>query len=318
MFVLSQELKKYGQLKLNVSMKKHTSFKIGGQVKYFLKVNDKSKLVDLVNFLNSQAIDYFILGCGTNILWPDENYLGVVIKLELDKISIDNKEQKIKAQSGVKLSFLVSQALKNSLGGLEWAVGIPGTLGGAVRGNAGAMGSSIADIVEKVIFWQDGEIYEFSNQECGFKYRHSYFKDNPSSLILEAVLQFTTVNKQEIIKKFQENLLARNKKQMYDLPSAGSFFKNIEIEKWPGNLNDLPAKFREYGKIPSGWLIEQAGLKGLRKGDAQIYEKHGNFIVNLGQATQADVLALVEIIKDKIYTKYNLNLEEEVQIINFN
>ncbi len=308
---LYKELKKYGRVRLNEPMCKHTTMKVGGPAEFFVAVNDNDKLAGLLNFLSGEGVPFFILGGGSNVLIRDDGFEGVVIAVETN--ALDCRGEMIVCDSGENLSSVVSVAVANSLAGMEWAAGIPGTAGGAVRGNAGAMGSDISQSVSEVTVWKNGEIFTLKNNECEFGYRSSIFKKD-GGVILRIIFKLQPGEKKEILKKTGENIQKRLGLHPAH-PSSGSFFKNIRIENWPGNQDDLPAQYRERGTIPAGYLIEQLGLKGYRVGGAGVSIEHGNFIINYGGATQADIVSLVETVKEKVYNKYGIELVPEVEIV---
>ncbi|MDD2757985.1 MAG: UDP-N-acetylmuramate dehydrogenase [Patescibacteria group bacterium] len=312
MDLLYPELKKYGKTKTNVLLSRHTTFKIGGPAKYVVTVSEADKLPALLNFLSGAGEDFFILGGGSNVLAPDEGFSGVVIKIDCAKCRTDKDE--IIIEAGALLSTAVNEAAARGLSGLEWATGIPGTVGGAVRGNAGAHGSDMAQNIKQVEAWRNGETTALTSAECAFGYRDSIFKRD-GGVVLRATFKLIPSDQASVVKKMQEILLGRSQK-LPTVPSAGSFFKNIKTGDWPGALpGNLPEIYRERGMIPAGWLVEQAGLKGVKIGGAQVSPQHGNFIINAGNATQADVVALVEEIKGRVYDKYRVWLEPEVEII---
>lgn len=307
-----QELKKYGKVRLKEKLAKHTTFQIGGEANFFIEVVDEDKLIALLNFLQAENISYFILGGGSNVLFSDEIFDGVIINIKNNKITV--KENMIEAQSGVMLAQIVSLALENKLTGLEWGIGIPGTVGGAVRGNAGAMGKETATCLDRVKVWRDGEIMEISNEDCQFGYRESVFKKN-NDVILSASFKLDSGEVGEIKTAMQKYLQQRTGRYP-SFPSAGSFFKNINVDKWSGKKEDLPDLFWERGKIPVGWLVEQVEMKGYTIGGAKISDEHGNFIINFSKGSQADILSIVEEVKEKVYNKFKIELEPEVEIIN--
>ena len=308
---LYKELKKYGEVKQKVSLSKYTTFRIGGQAEFLVEVKKTDLLIGLLDFLNSQGVDFFILGGGSNILWPDQNFGGVVIKIST--FGLELKDDAIEVEAGVLLTIAVNLATKNELSGLEWAAGIPGTIGGAVRGNAGSMGKSMGDSIQKVFVWIDGEVAEYSREDCKFGYRESFFKKRKNAVVLKAILKLEKKDKQEISSNVAKNLGNRNNFPKW--PSAGSFFKNIRLENWPGKKEELPEIFISRGTVPVGWLIESCGLKGFRIGDAGVSEEHGNFLVNYGTASQEQILQIVEEVQKKVYDKYGVGLEPEVQIV---
>lgn len=309
-----EKLKEFGRVKTNESLAKHVTIKIGGPARFFIAVNKTEQLVGLLNYLKNEDVNYLILGEGSNLLISDEGFDGLVIHISSNEapklITVEDKFN-LEVEAGLSLSAVVNFAAKNSLQGLAWGIGVPGTMGGAVRGNAGAMGRDTSSILQWAEVWRDGEILRLSVVECGYGYRDSNFKHN-QDVILRACIRLEAGDKQEIMAKMQEYLKQR---KHTPFPSAGSFFKNIKLAKWPGDKKDLPELFLQRGTVPVGWITEQLGLRGLSSGGAKISDEHGNYIINFHNATQADVLILVEEIKQRVYNKFGVELEPEVQII---
>lgn len=304
-------LKKFGLVKTNVPLSKLTTFKIGAPAALVLTIENLDNLSEALAYLSGEGIDYMILGGGSNMLMPDEPYEGVVVKIGADKISVDNDE--IFAEAGAPLSGVVRESTKNSLTGLEWAAGIPGTFGGAIRGNAGAMGKDIGRNIVEVKGWINGEIITLAGTQCNFGYRTSRFKTD-GGVILSAKIKLAHGEPAAIMRQVQEYVVGRREK-FPRLPSAGSFFQNVKIADWPGDKNVLPPAYLERGSIPAGYLVEQCGLKGIRIGGAGVAFEHGNFIVNHGGATQQDVLKLVEKVQEAVYNKFGVSLVPEVEIV---
>jgi len=306
-----KKLKDFGKVKLNEPMSKHTTFRIGGLAKYFVIVDSTDKLVELLNYLSGEGVEYYILGGGSNILFQDDEYDGVVIKVKSHNLKIS--VQTIEVESGVLLGQVMGLAMQNELTGMEWSAGIPGTIGGAVRGNAGAYGQSTSDSLQKVEVWKDGEVVEFTKDECKFFYRGSIFKKDKNLVVLRAWFKFNPGDKKEILKKVQEIIKGRQGK-FPPSPSAGCFFTNVELKDWTGDKTELPPLFVERGKVPAGWIIDQLDFKGKELGGASVGTEHCNFIVNKNDATQADVVNLMEKIKEKVYNKFGVELQTEVEI----
>lgn len=307
-----KQLKTFGHVRLNESLAKHATFKIGGPTDFFIEVKEVVKLTKLLSFLSSEGIEYFILGSGSNILFSDERFEGVIIKLKTYNLQLITSDT-IAADAGVLLGQVVDLAVQNSLSGMEWGVGIPGTVGGAVRGNAGAFGKDASDCIEKVEVWRDGEVLTLSRKECGFGYRESVFKHN-SDVILQAWFKLVSGDKKKIVRLAREYLKIRTNRYP-KWPNPGSFFKNIKIDKWQGKIEELPELFRERGTVPVGWLVEQVEMKGYTVGGAKVSDEHGNFIINFNHATSADVLTLIEKVKEAVYNKFGVEIEPEVQIL---
>jgi len=308
---LYQQLKNFGTVKTNAVLAKYTTFKIGGTAQYLVEVNDSDKLVALLNFLSGQGVEFFILGGGSNLLLPDQEMDKVFIKIATNKLSAEGDA--IIAEAGLPLARIVNEATKNSLSGLEWAAGIPGTVGGAVRGNAGAYGSDTSRNLSRVDIWRDGAVVTLQPEECGFNYRDSIIKHS-QDVVLRAYFKLIPSTSAEIVSKTQSYIMERAGK-FPPFPSAGSFFKNIILSKFPGDHSILPEKFVKVGKVGAAFLIEKCDLKGFAVGGAKISDEHANFLVNFNGATQADVLAVMEKAKEEVYNKYGVELEPEVEIV---
>ncbi len=281
----------------NESMKKHTSFKIGGSADRFVKVKTESELSSLVQFLNKNNVPYYIWGKGSNILVTDKGIRAVVISLEGDFTRIElTSDTEITCGTGVSLSALSVFAKNHRLTGLEFAHGIPGLLGGAVYMNAGAYGGEMKDVITQCSHVNSlGEIETIQAEELDFAYRHSYYSDK-NYIVTSATMNLIKANSDEIAKTMEDLMQRRKSKQPLNYPSAGSTFK------------------RPVGYFAGG-LIEECGLKGFSVNDAEVSEKHAGFVINKGNATCADILTLIEKVKEKVYTEKGVQLECEVKII---
>ena len=279
----------------NEPMSKHTSFKIGGPAEIFVKINNVEELKLIIKISKKAEVPITVVGNGSNLLVSDDGIRGIVLKIEFDKIEIE-ESGKLKIGSGVKLAFLAQKCLKEKLKGFEFASGIPGTIGGAIRMNAGAHGSEMKDIVKKITcMTRDGKIQVISNEEAKFEYRNSIFSQN-DYIILEAEIQLRKGNPEEIRSKMDEYATYRKEKQPIEYPSAGSTFKR-------GN-DFITAK-----------LIDECGLKGYQIGGAQVSEKHAGFIINKGNATAEDVKQLMKYVEEQVYNKFGKKIEAEIEII---
>ncbi|MBI2437144.1 MAG: UDP-N-acetylmuramate dehydrogenase [Candidatus Magasanikbacteria bacterium] len=313
---LYQTLKKFGKVKLDEPMSKHTTFKIGGPAKYFVIVDDTDKLVELLKFLDGEGEDYILLGGGSNTLMRDEGYRGVVVKIQNSSRFNRNKIQNslVEISAGCSTVATAQETIKAGLTGFEWGVGVPGTIGGAVRGNAGIPSGEMKDNLLKCEVYRDGEILELSNAECEFGYRDSIFKHN-TDVILRVWLKLEQGTNIDLQKKAFEYIDHRNKTQPKGF-TAGCVFKNVPCKTLDAKiLEKIPQEYIEKGKIPAGWLVDQVGMKGAEQGKAKVSEVHGNFMMNMGGARAQDVCDLVEKVKEKVYTRYGIELYEEVQII---
>ncbi|MBT6691492.1 UDP-N-acetylmuramate dehydrogenase [Candidatus Parcubacteria bacterium] len=304
------------KIKEKVLLKDYTTFKIGGPAKHFVEVSTIEELQEALVWAKENKQQFLILGGGSNVIVSDSGFAGLVIKLDLQQL--DFNDNKVTVGPGVMLAYLLNKSLAKDLVGLEFAAGIPGTVGGAIRGNAGTYGLAMSDVIVKIKYLDDDyTVQEMSKKKAGFSYRHSIFKTN-SWIILEAELKLSTGNVDAAKKLVADRLQYRQDTQP-NQPSAGCIFKNIRFEDV--DLKDLKDrnvdvdKFAEHKKIPAGYLIEKMGLKGHVIGDAQISEKHANYIVNKGQATAEQVIIMISFIKQQIRDKYGIQLQEEVQII---
>ena len=280
----------------NEPMSKHTSFKIGGPAKLFVSPADSNTLSELIINCKNYNIPTVYFGNGSNILFNDYGFDGVVISTSrMTEISLQD-ENIIECGSGVKNSVLCQFALENSLSGFEFLWGIPGTVGGAAFMNAGAYGGEIKDVIVGCEYiTSDGEIKEMSSDEMDLSYRHSIFSEN-GGIITKVKLRGKLDNK-EVIRTLMDELMDRRRtKQPLEFPSAGSVFKRPE------------------GYFAAA-LIEECGLKGESVGGAQVSEKHSGFIINTGNATASDVKQLVEIIKETVFTQKGVQLECEIRVI---
>jgi len=299
-------------LKENISLAKFTSFNIGGRAKYFFEGNNKREIIKAVSLAKQEDLPFFILGGGSNLLVDDKGYQGLVIKIQNSglKIQKENSNFKVAAGAGTSLSLLVSNAAENGLSGLEWTVGIPGTLGGAIYGNAGAFGKSMKDVVKEVEVFdaKDLQVKIYSLEDCRFDYRESIFKKDKNLIILSAVLELKKGEKKEIENKMKRYLSERKKKQPMGFACAGSVFKNPSFAQ-------TSRRFMTDRELSAGELIERCGLKGRSIGGAKISEKHANFIINLGKAKFSDVRRLIDLIKKRVRSKFGIELEEELQYL---
>lgn len=285
----------------NEPMEKHTTFKIGGPAECLMKIENKETLKQILKLAKENQIPITIIGNGSNLLVLDEGIKGIVLMIKIEDLEIKEKEQEaeIIVGAGYKLGMLAQKLLNQDLSGFEELSGIPGTIGGAVRMNAGAHGKEFKDIVEEVTAIDyDGNERTFTNEELKFEYRKSIFKEE-KYIVVQAKLKFPKGKKQEISEKMKQYALYRKEKQPIEYPNAGSTFKRGE--------DFITAK-----------LIDEAGLKGYCIGGAEVSTKHSGFIINKGNATAKDVLQLVDYIKQEIHNKFGKNIELEIEVVGGN
>ena len=295
--ILSERLK-LSVIKQDEPMSKHTTFKIGGKADIFIIVNDLEELKYIMDIIHKNNIPFVTLGNGSNVLVKDDGIRGIVLKINLQKVNMEYMEDYalVTVEAGVKNGELASKLQKGGLGGFEFASGIPGTIGGAIKMNAGVNDKEFKDIVVNVTYMDyNGNIKKIDKSECEFSYRHSLFFEN-KYVILSTTLKLYKQDKDKIKEKMQEYLSVRKQKQPLSMPSAGSTFKR--------GKDFITAK-----------LIDECGLKGYSIGDAQVSELHAGFIVNKGNATAKDVIELTEYVKKKVKEKFNKDIELEVEII---
>jgi UDP-N-acetylmuramate dehydrogenase len=309
-------------IKKNEILANHSTFKIGGPAKYFIAVKSKEELIEAIDFAKKKNLPFFVFGQGSNILYRDQGYAGLGIKIEIEDIKI--KTSAVIASAGLALDKLITESVGAGLTGLEWAAGIPGTVGGAAAGNAGAYGHSISESIKTIAVLNgngsavDWQIKKYPARKCGFIYRGSRFKKPDNyEIILEVEFNLEKGGREKSEKIILE-ILEKRKNKFVPYPSAGCTFKNIIIDGLKNKeefLKLVPPEKIKGGKFPAGWLIENCGLKERQIGGAKVAEKHANYIVNAGGATCADVIELINLCKQKTREKFNLDLEEEIVVI---
>lgn len=309
--------KELPQVQENILLKNHTTFAIGGPAKYFLEVTGQEEFIIALKVAKKLSIPFFILGGGSNLLVSDKGFLGLVIKVENKKITAIS-DTIIQAEAGAGLGDVVDVSIEHSLEGLEWAGGLPGTFGGAIRGNAGAFGGEIKDAILNVAALDNNlELKNLSNAECGFSYRSSIFK-RENWIVLSASVQFKKQDKEKLKEIANSRRSYRKEKHPLEYPNAGSVFKNVDVKDIPEKFQALFAdkiKKDPFPIVPSAWFIIGAELTGKKIGQAQISEKHSNYIVNTGGAKAQDVLELIKVVKVAVKQKYGIELEQEIQYL---
>ncbi len=305
-------------------------YKIGGKARFVLEVSNVAEVKEALDFCRQKDInDILILGLGSNVILPDSPFLGAVIFLSGDGTSFERKGTKIKAFAGETMDSLIKESISESLVGLEWAGGLPSSVGGAVRGNAGAFGAETKDTFfeAEVIDITDPElkIKTYSHTEAHFGYRDSFFKHHPNLLIVSATFQLkegSVAEVQEAEEVYRKNIDYRQTHHPMEYPSCGSVFKNIthkeEEEKifkvWP-EVRELSEQ-KWYGKVSMGYLINRLGFSQKQVGGAMVSSKHTNYIVNIDHAKGEDVKTLIKEIQDKFAETFGFRPEPEVVIIN--
>ena len=288
-----------GRVEANVSLSKYTTYRVGGIALAMVYPKSVKKLISLIKLLTGSKIKYKVIGNGSNLLFSDKNFDGVIIKLtELTNIKFLSYN-KIRVEAGYSLPKLSLLVAKKGLAGLEFASGIPGTVGGAIFMNAGAYKSDMGYIVQSVrVLTPDCKIITFENREMDFHYRSSFLQKHPEYICLDAVIKLKKGDKELLDEVIKERRARRIESQPLEYPSAGSVFRNPE-----GNF--------------AGKLIEDLGLKGYRIGGAMVSEKHANFIINYDNATSADIKNLIDYVHDRVMDEYNIDLKIEQEFVNW-
>lgn len=285
-----------GSILVNEPMSKHTSMRVGGPADLLLTPADKGDAVNLVIYLQKNKIEHIVIGNGSNLLVSDEGVRSVVVNFSSGLNQIKYENNLVKVDSGVRLARFVDFCIHQSRGGVEKLAGIPGTIGGAILMNAGAYGSQISDFIFEIEIVRDGKLKIVKKGEANFGYRTSGFTN---SAIVGASFDLPEGKMDDLMQTRAEYLQRRSQSQPLNYPNAGSIFKNP--------AGNYAAK-----------LIEEAGLKGKRFGSAQVSEKHGNFIVNLGGCTANDIIQLINIVRQTVYSKNKIELIPEIKLVGFN
>ncbi|HXF44259.1 MAG TPA: UDP-N-acetylmuramate dehydrogenase [Candidatus Paceibacterota bacterium] len=311
------------KVRKNISLAPLSTFRIGGRADFFCLVKEPTDLFEAVEFARNKKIPYRILAGGSNIVFPDGRFKGLLIKISDGGIVKD--KNRLIVGAGVALEEVIKKSISAGLKGLETLSGIPGTLGGAIVGNAGAYGHSISEVVERVKVWDPvgGQnlskgagskgFFWISKKDCKFRYRESVFKHKPY-IVVCAVLKFKNGNSKNLRKISRDIIKLRLKKYKPGLRCPGSFFKNVlvsEVSK-KSLLKINKSKIIE-GKIPAGYLLEEVGAKGMRVGGIEIANFHGNLLINRGGARAADVRKLAALLKKRVFEKFGIRLEEEIR-----
>jgi UDP-N-acetylmuramate dehydrogenase len=294
------DLKQYGDIEEHASLKNLNTYRIPGQAKYLISPNSINDLISILKYLKEKKIKYFILGGGSNIILNDREYDGAIIRLnKLNGIEFHPDLEMAYAEAGAILAKIAKESVNESLSGLEFAAGIPGTIGGAIYGNAGAYNCCIMDYVTSVTVLDENlEIQTIEHEDISYGYRTSMFKETKKYIILGAKLFLKKGDKQASLETIEQRRVRRMESQPLEFPSAGSVFRNPEGDY-------------------AGRLIESCNLKGYSIGGAEVSEKHANFVVNKNKATGKDVHDLVLYIHDNVLEKTNVDLKMEQEFIDW-
>ena len=300
----------------NVPLAPLTTFAIGGPAAWLSEAASVDDMRHAYAYAEEKSLPVVVLGGGSNVLAPDEGLRALVVRVANRGIIFDGTMMRVAA--GENLIDAVRAAAGKGLGGLESLAGIPGTVGGAVRGNAGAFGTEIKDalVSATVLDARTGEVRALSNDECGFAYRTSRIKEHPGLIVLEAEFNLAPIEPMEADKRIMHTLAERTKRHIQDIKSAGSFFKNPVVSR---ELQELFEREKgaasKGGRVPAGWLMDRAGMRGARAGNAVASEYHTNYFLNAGNATAAQVKELAARAKREVHAKFGVLLEEEASVL---
>jgi len=302
-----------------VPLAPYSTFRIGGSADFFVSVTTASEFIEALEYAEKNDLKTFVFSGGSNLLIADRGFRGLVIRVANASIRVMGLE--MYADAGASLLSVVTSANEKGLAGMERLAGIPGSLGGAIRGNAGAFGTEIESMIVSVKVYdrKSGKLQEFSQRDCAFAYRTSYFKEHPECVILSTKLRFTEGNPIELKRITRETMAKREAKHPQSAWCAGSFFMNpvvtdeVLLSEFAKDTG-MPSKD---GKLPAGWLIDHAGLRGKKIGGAQVSPLHPNYLVNTGTATADDVVILASVVKQRVRTELGVQLKEEVQMVGF-
>jgi len=291
-----------------------TTFGIGGAARYFVEVKDEVR--EAVAWARERALPLTVLSGGSNVLVPDDGLKGLTMRIVSDQYSFAGNE--LAADAGCNLLALIRAASNRGLGGWERLAGIPGSIGGAIRGNAGAFGTEIKDVAFRVRAYdsETGEVREFENDTCDFSYRRSFFKDHAEWIILRVQVRLAQVDNAMSLKSIEHTIAERERRHLQNVRAAGSYFMNPIA---PREIVEMFEKEKRVtsreGRVPAGWLIEKAGMKGATVGGAIASLQHPNYIVNQGGATARDVRELAERVKRAVREQFGVELHEEAALL---
>jgi UDP-N-acetylmuramate dehydrogenase len=297
-------------------LSRYTRFGLGGPADVLADATTEDALRDVIQLVRSEGVPFVVIGGGSNLVCADAGYKGVIIRYTARGISAD--DTCITADSGAELQALVDFSIDTGLSGIHTMTGIPGWVGGAVYGNAGAYGRSTHETIRSVRFFDGQTIREFNNEQCGFRYRHSRFKDNKQWIILSSQWELMPGDTPALRKQADEIRAIRDAKYPPTMKCAGSIFKNLLFAELPptAQLEVDPKVVRE-GKVPSAYFLERVDAKGMKNGDIHVADYHANLIYNVGAGTAIQVRAVVDELKRRVRERFGLDVEEEVQYVGF-
>jgi UDP-N-acetylmuramate dehydrogenase len=297
-------------------LSRHTRFGIGGPAEALLETQDEPSFIQAIRLASLSGAPHTVIGGGTNLIVSDTGFPGIVLRFTGDAISMDGAN--VRAQAGAEMQALVDASIAAGLKGLETMTGIPGSVGAAVYGNAGAYGHSIHERVRRVRFFDGTSIREIGNAECEFRYRESVFKRHKDWIIFSTELALDPAPSAELRKTADEIFQVRLAKYPAEMKCAGSIFKNLLLAELSADVQrQVPAQVIREGKVPSAFFLEQVGAKGIRNGGIRVADYHANLIYNEAGGTARELCEVIGDLKSRVRARFGLKLEEEVQYIGF-
>jgi UDP-N-acetylmuramate dehydrogenase len=293
---------------------RHTRFGIGGPADLYAETSSTEAFIAALAAARASGIETVVIGGGTNLIVSDAGFRGVVLRYR--GAQLESHGLCVQAEAGAELQDLVDFTIDRGLTGLETLAGIPGSVGAAVYGNAGAYGHSIAERVVEVRFFDGESVRVFANQDCRFQYRESIFKSHKEWIIFSTALRLDPADAAALRETASDIVKVRNEKFPVTMKCAGSIFKNLTFSELPGEAAaEVPARVVREGKVPAAWFLEQVGAKGMRRGQIQVAAYHANLVYNDGAGTAVDLCALIDELKTRVRERFGIVLEEEVQYV---
>jgi UDP-N-acetylmuramate dehydrogenase len=303
-------------VRLNVPLAQYTRFGLGGPADILIETREAESFLRAVEILRQAEVPFVVLGGGTNVIVADEGFRGAVIRYTADRILAAGN--RVVADAGAALETLVEFTISRGLKGLETLTRIPGSVGAAIYGNAGAYGHSISERVLKVRFFDGAGIRVFDRDQCQFEYRGSIFKRHKDWVIFSAELMLEPGDPEQLRRTADEIARIRDAKFPPTMKCAGSIFKNVHLAELPPELAaKVPPEVVREGKVPAAWFLEQVGAKSMSRGDIHVADYHANLVYNGGSGTARDLCALIADLKQRVKERFGLELEEEVQYVGF-
>lgn len=298
----------------NVPMSRYTRFGIGGPASVLAQATDQDAFIAAIKVSRSSGMDVFVIGEGTNLIVSDNGFDGIILRFTAS--SVEAEGNIVTVTAGMLLQDLVDFGIERGLKGLETLAGIPGSVGAAIYGNAGAYGRSISESVLTVRYCDGRTVHDLNGQQCGFGYRESVFKKNRNWSIIAAELALERAGSNELRAKADEILEIRNKKYPPEMRCAGSIFKNLYLKELPpGAARQVPASVVREGKAPAAYFLEKVGAKGMHRGDIHVADYHANLIYNADAGTAQQVCELVADLRSRVRDRFGFDLVEEVQYL---